>query len=98
MGFVEGDGSFSYTKSRDTFAFIITQKGNRALLQAIQDFLYKFAQAKSLLNNDAVLINPQGVGHKFHLVVNQLNFIEQIIIPFFHDLSFHSKKYLDFVD
>lgn len=39
LGFVEGDGWFSFSPQERFFTFGIIQKGNKLLLEAIQDFL-----------------------------------------------------------
>lgn len=41
LGFIEAEGSFSYSLLKNTFVFIITQKGNLPLMEAIKDFLEK---------------------------------------------------------
>lgn len=41
LGYVEGDGSFFFSASNKSLVFIISQKGNEALMRAVEKFLYK---------------------------------------------------------
>ena len=43
LGFVEGDGTFSYNPEKNTFIFMIGQKGNINLICAIQNYLSNLA-------------------------------------------------------
>lgn len=53
LGFVEGEGSF-YVSSNKLF-FSITQKGNKALLEAIKNLLHQLAPEG--INNEIVHVN-----------------------------------------
>ena len=43
LGFVEGDGSFFYTRGNKSLGFSISQEGNKALMEAIVNFLCNYA-------------------------------------------------------
>jgi hypothetical protein len=45
LGLIEGDGSFSYNLSKNTFIFIIGQKDNKALMDDIKDYLNNLASS-----------------------------------------------------
>lgn len=98
LGFVEGDGSFSYNRLRNSLVFVITQKGNKGLMHAIANFLHSATPqgVKSPLKDNVVSIYPDG--EKWNLAVNHMEYIEHIIIPLFNSVIFRSKKYLDYLD
>ena len=50
LGFVEGDGSFFIAKKDWILTFSLTQKGNLALMEAIQSYLFNLVK-KKLFNN-----------------------------------------------
>lgn len=93
LGFVEGDGSFSSDRSGN-LTFSIGQKGNKALLLAIQDYLHNLAP---IGENEGVKIYPDGQ-LMWRLNVFRRDFIEHVIIPLFKSVNFLSKKYLDYCD
>ena len=43
LGFVEGDGWFSFSSRERLFTFGVIQKGNKALLESIKDFFNNLA-------------------------------------------------------
>lgn len=96
LGFVEGDGSF-FCRKDGRLTFWISQKRNKALLLGIKDYLYKKAQVTGGMHKDVVIIQPD-VKLKWVLRVDQIDFIERVIIPLFNSVKFHSKKYLDYSD
>ena len=99
LGFVEGDGSFSYARGNVRLNFSITQKDNDPLLNAIKDFLLNLAKEyrtvnnleRQLLNENAINIYnyPEGISL---LQVSRSDFLEHILIPLFNSLTFHTKK------
>lgn len=52
LGFIEGDGSFSYKSLSKDANFSITQKGNKDLFKAIVEFLQSYSQIIVLLRKD----------------------------------------------
>lgn len=97
LGFVEGEGSFFYNKQDGRLFFTIGQKGNKALMEAIADFLQSLSTDQGT-NNASVKVVPHGVKDTWVLRVSQLAFIEFVLIPFFNSRVFRSKKYLDYLD
>lgn len=80
IGFVEGDGSFSYNTLTKKVIFSIAQKGNEDLLKEIAKFLPKSSKANVL--EDSVKVYPGYVG-QYNLSVNNNEFIETVLIPLF---------------
>jgi len=103
LGFVEGDGWFSFSPQERLFTFGIVQKGNKALFEVILYFLNNLAgrECAPLLrrgnSESAVKIFSNKVGI-FSLVVKRAEFIEKVIIPLFDSLTWRTKKYLDYCD
>jgi len=96
IGFVEGDGTFYFTNS--TAAFGITQK-DKKVLEAISIFLTNLnlnSPYKDLVipNKPNCIIKNNKVA--FQLVITDLDILFQYIYPFFKDLSFYSRKRIDF--
>ncbi len=95
LGFVEGDGSF-ICKTKGSFVFSIGQKGNKALLVGIKDFLQ--ALSSKVYNNEKVAeVSPQGEG-QFMITIISMENIERVFIPLFDGLIWRTKKYLDYCD
>ena len=100
LGYVEGDGSFFFSASNKSLVFTISQKGNEALMRAIEKFLYNLVplNLKNEKGYDSwVKINSDNRG-MFNLIVQRGAYIESVLIPLFDSLSWHSKKYLDYSD
>ena len=99
LGFIEGDGSFHYSISKEMFTFSLGQKDNEALVYAIKDFIDSIAIQQSFDTVDRSTVN---VYHTkpgfFSLTVKDLKFIESVIIPLFDKLTWHTKKELDYQD
>lgn len=102
LGFTEGDGSFSYARNNNKLVFVITQKENDSLLNAIKYFLLDLAKQYKTVNNldideNALNIytNQKGTSN---LLVGRSDFLKYILIPLFNSLTFHTKKYLDYCD
>lgn len=101
LGFSEGDGSFYFEAQKNALVFAIKQKGNLELLNAIKDFLLNLATQDK---ENGVNVNENGfrvdIKEKglFLLSVNDKYFMEFVLIPLFDDLTWYSKKYLDYCD
>ena len=102
LGFAEGDGSFSHEINNRSFVFVIVQKGNKDLFDAILSFLHNLALVKlgsEVENsNDVGHIYPSNRGNKWNIVVKRRIIIEKVLIPLFDGLTWHTKKYLDYCD
>lgn len=95
LGFAEGDGSFYLT--RNNLYFAITQKGNSALLYAIQRYLHDLAPEG--LKEDVVHVSNLDKSLNYRtLRVSRRDYLEFVVIPFFDTLTFQTKKYLDYCD
>lgn len=101
LGFVEGDGWFSYSINDRSFTFGIIQKGNKALFEAILSFLDNLASlelgSEAGDRNSVANIYPKNTG-AFFMIIKRKIIIEKVIIPLFDSLTWHSKKYLDYCD
>lgn len=99
LGFSEGDGTFHYVISKESFTYSIGQKHSGALMIAIKNFLESRVTEGSInsVERDVVKIYPSKPG-VLQLIVRDLEFIELVIIPLFDSLTWHSKKKLDYVD
>ena len=100
LGFSEGDGSFSYIISGESLSYSISQKDNLALLIAIKDYLISINSQLgcSYGGKEVPKIYPLSNDRIFQLAVRDLNFLESVIIPLFDDLTWYTKKELDFKD
>lgn len=101
LGFTEGDGTFHYDR-RGTFKYQLTQKGNKALMEAIQNYLNSLIPQDKLSFSEDIqkavrLYNPNKQ-NVWILYVTRSIFLEYVIIPLFNSRVFHSKKYLDYLD
>lgn len=99
LGFSEGDGTFHYVISKESFTYSIGQKHSGALMIAIKNFLESRVTEGSInsVERNAVKIYPSKSG-VLQLTVRDQGFIELVIIPLFDSLTWHSKKKLDYVD
>lgn len=101
LGFVEGDGWFSYSINERTFTFGIIQKGNKALFEAIVSYLHNLASVELGSevgdSNSVANIYQKNTG-AFFMTIKRKIIIEKVIIPLFDGLTWHSKKYLDYCD
>jgi hypothetical protein len=95
IGFVEGDGSFSYNTLTRNVIFSIAQKGNEDLLKEIARFLQKSSRINVPEDWVKVYLGYPG---QFNLSVNNNYFIEAVLIPLFDSVKWYSKKYLDYKD
>lgn len=106
MGFVEGEGYFC-TKEKIALEFGLAQtKSELLVIEAIRDFLLRLpgSYTKKRKNYNVVRIftdkKPKNVRSNpvTKLAVNDLNYIKSVIIPFFDNLVWFSKKELDYKD
>ena len=88
LGFTEGDGSFHYSISKETFTFALGQKDHEALMYVIKDFLDTIAIQQSLKTVFTNMVKIYPARSRFlNLTVKDLNFIESVIIPLFYKLT-----------
>lgn len=97
LGFVEGDGSFSalsYGINAYRFSFSIKQKdNNRAVLEAIKDFFLRLSPDSSIdYDKEGIGIWGDNSSNTLNFMIRRLKYIEEIVIPFFNSLTFHSKN------
>jgi hypothetical protein len=99
LGFVEGDGSF-WIRNNFTLSFNIAQSSkDLVLMEAIKDFFNNlgstvYANGQSL-DNAATLYHSNNM---INLIINRLDYITKVLIPFFDTLTWQSKKELDYQD
>lgn len=96
LGFVEGDGTFYFSNS--TAVFGITQK-DKKILEAISIFLKNIKLLPPY--NDLVIPNKPNCIIKnnkvaYQLVITDIDVLFQYIYPLFKELSFFSRKNIDF--
>jgi hypothetical protein len=93
---VEGDGTFYF--SHTTAVFGITQK-DKKILEMISNFLENIKLLppyKNLIvpNKPKCIIKKNNKAYQ--LVITDLDVLFQYIFPFFKELTFYSRKYIDF--
>ncbi len=96
VGFVEGDGSFYFSNS--TAVFGLTQK-DKKILEAISLFLQNIPLSPPY--NELVVPNKPNCIIKnnknaYQLVITDKDVLFQYIYPFFKNLTFYSRKLIDF--
>lgn len=97
VGFIEGDGTFYFSNSSVVFG--ITQK-DKKILEAIAYFLQHNVPlsppyTKLCIPNKLNCIIKNNT-NAFQLVITDKDVLFQYIYPFFRDLSFYSRKGIDF--
>jgi hypothetical protein len=98
LGFVEGDGSFFLSNNRAIFS--ITQK-DRQVLEAISLYI-KNIQRAPIFKGLFVALQPNCIisgknnNTAHQLIISDTDVLFQYIFPFFKDLSFLSRKGVDF--
>lgn len=106
VGFLEGDGSF-YLNKHDMTARValVTTTPNRVVLEKIREFLLNQLDEYSyILGSTTKLININDKkikqGHKpiSILEIYQMDYICNILIPYFDCTVFYTKKYFDYLD
>lgn len=110
LGFVEGDGYFSSSLQQNIYyslKFGIGQTSSElGVLEAIQKFLYKLPGKYLVKRNNTNLVKletynqAQGRSYKpmSSITVNQTDFLTNVIVPFFDNLIWLSKKEKDYKD
>ena len=98
LGFVEGDGSFFLCNNRAIFS--ITQK-DRQVLEAISLYIQNIKRAP-IFKGLFVALQPNCIisgknnNTAYQLIISDTDVLFQYIFPFFKDLSFLSRKGVDF--
>jgi len=98
LGFVEGDGSFFLCNNRAIFS--ITQK-DRQILDAISLYIKNIHRAP-IFKGLFVALQPNCIisgknnNTAYQLIISDTDVLFQYIFPFFKDLSFLSRKGVDF--
>lgn len=113
LGFIEGDGSFSYKSLSKEANFNLIQKGNKDLLEAIAEFLQSYSQINSvveeipeleLLRNTLAKDSSRdwvfiSESHGLcNLSICNTFYLNVVIVPLLDNLNWRSKKYLDYCD
>lgn len=97
VGFIEGDGTFYFSNSSVVFG--ITQK-DKKILEAIAYFLHHNVPLSPPYKNLCIPNKPNCIiknnTNAFQLVITDKDVLFQYIYPFFRDLSFYSRKGIDF--
>ena len=106
LGYIEGDGSFYFNKINDTIHIsLITIKSDRILLEKIKEFLFNQLDKNSLFlaeRTKLIHINDRSIYKNRKAItildISQIDYICNYLIPFFDNLFFRTKKYLDYLD
>lgn len=107
LGFIEGDGYFSVNRQNYSLKFGIGQTSHEILvLEAIKKFILDLPGSYLIKRNNTNLVKleiynqAKGRDHKpmAFLAVNQKDFILNVLIPFFDNLIWLSKKGKDYED
>ena len=106
LGFVEGEGSFFALKKKGvnlSLVFSLTQTTRDfGLMNAIRDFLNSLGKVKGWRNQEGAVSlfieNKDNSPDIIKLCITRIEFILNILVPFFEGLIWQSKKELDFKD
>lgn len=104
IGYLEGDGSFFLNKQDMTPRIALyTTIPNRVVLEYIRKFLLdKLDKYSYILGSNTNLINIRDIkvksGHISILEIYQIDYICNILIPYFDCSTFYTKKYYDYLD
>lgn len=106
IGYLEGDGTFYLNKSDMTVHIgLVSLAANRLLLEKIREFLLNLLDEHSyILGSSTKLINiidkeAKGNNKAVSILdITQIDFICNILIPFFDNVEFRTKKFLDYLD
>jgi len=106
LGFVEGEGSFSIVKKNNyKLRFSVGQSSKDLnLMEFLKGYFINLAIAKGFNELDIAIglyrSKMKNYEDMLSIDIRDSNFIENVIIPFFDNLShsWRSKKYLDFQD
>ena len=98
LGFVEGEGTFGF-KSLVPYFQIAQNAKDEIILSSIKQYLESF---KSLPNSNLSSIQPNMIKilnkntNVLSYVISDLDVLHQIIVPFFSQLQFKTRKLIDF--
>lgn len=106
VGLLEGDGSFYLNKQDMTVRVsLVTTTPNKVLLEKIREFLLNdLDEYSGILGSCTKLINITDKKIKGDnkpisvLEISQVDYICNILIPYFDKIQFRTKKYLDYTD
>lgn len=106
VGLLEGDGSFYLNKhDMSVRVSLVTISKNRLVLEKIREFLLSLLDGPSyMLGSTTKLINIYDKKPQINqkpvsiLEIYQIDFICNILIPYFNNIEFRTKKYLDYLD
>lgn len=106
VGILEGDGSFYFDRNHMIPRLsLITITQDRMLLEKIREFLLNQLDEHScMLGSSTKLINISdkkriGANKPISVLeIYQIDYIVNILIPYFDSLQFRTKKYLDYLD
>lgn len=106
IGYLEGDGTFYFNKSDMTVHIgLVSITANRLVLEKIREFLLNLLDEHSyILGSSTKLINisdkkVRGNNKAVSILdITQIDFICNILIPYFNNVEFRTKKYLDYLD
>lgn len=106
VGLLEGDGSFSLNKQDMTCRVsLVTTSVNKLVLEKIREFLLNLLDEHShMLGSTTKLININEKKAKSNcksisvLEISQIDFICNILIPYFDSIEFRTKKLKDYLD
>jgi len=100
LGFVEGEGSFHILKKDFYPRFSIGQSTkDLALMEELKNYFNNLGKSLNLPSvGYAVYLSISKDINMVSLAINQSDFIIKVLIPFFDNLTWHSKKELDYRD
>ena len=108
LGFVEGEGTFNVSKSKDfalEFGVCQTLSEKKVMLE-IQSFLLALPGDYPIRRKDSNMVplyedkkaKNENSNPMLKIKIRDLNYIGNVIIPFFDSLIWESKKRLDYLD
>ena len=104
LGFIEGEGSFSIVRNNNyKLRFSVGQSSkDLTLMESLKEYFVNLAKAKGFdVSNIAIGLyrsKVKGYEDMLSIDIRDSNFIENVIVPFFDNLNWRSKKYLDYQD
>lgn len=108
LGFVEGEGSFNVSKSKDfslEFGVCQTLSEKKVMLE-IQRFLLELPGEYPIRRKNSTIVplyedkkaKNENSNPMLKIQIRDLNYIGNVLIPFFNSLIWKSKKRLDYLD
>lgn len=106
VGLLEGDGSFYLNKQDMTVRVsLATTTPNKVVLEKIREFLLNLLDKYSYIlgsNTKLISINDKkarGDNKPISILeISQIDYICNILIPYFDSIEFRTKKYIDYLD